>query len=68
MELRYWTFIATGHGLNFVAMQQRIHPADSRVRMLAKKPSASYAAFDLSPWTPTAWLMAATRASGVVGR
>lgn len=30
--------IATNHGLDFEALQQRIHPADSRVRMLAKKP------------------------------
>ena len=28
--------IATDHGLDFEALQQRIHPADSRVRMLAE--------------------------------
>lgn len=39
--------IATNHGLDFEALQQRIHPADSRVRMLAKKTPASYVAFDL---------------------
>ena len=39
--------IATSHGLDFEALQQRIHPADSRVRMLAKKTPASYVAFDL---------------------
>ena len=39
--------IATSHGLDFEALQQRIHPADSRVRMLAEKTPASFIAFDL---------------------
>ena len=39
--------IATGHGLDFEALQQRIHPADSRVRMLAENTPASFIAFDL---------------------
>jgi ATP-dependent DNA ligase len=39
--------IATDHGLDFDALQQRIHPADSRVRMLAEKTPASFIAFDL---------------------
>ncbi|WP_319429387.1 ATP-dependent DNA ligase [Mycobacterium sp. RTGN5] len=39
--------IATGTGLDFDALQQRIHPADSRVRMLAEKTPASFVAFDL---------------------
>jgi ATP-dependent DNA ligase len=39
--------IATAHGLDFEALQQRIHPADSRVRMLAEKTPASFIAFDL---------------------
>ena len=39
--------IATDHGLDFEALQQRIHPADSRVRMLAEKTPASFVAFDL---------------------
>jgi ATP-dependent DNA ligase len=39
--------IATDHGLDFDALQQRIHPADSRVRMLADKTPASFIAFDL---------------------
>ena len=39
--------IATDHGLNFDALQQRIHPADSRVRMLAESTPASFVAFDL---------------------
>src|ERR1700741_969176 len=39
--------VATDHGLDFEALQQRIHPADSRVRMLAEKTPASFIAFDL---------------------
>jgi ATP-dependent DNA ligase len=39
--------IATDHGLDFEALQQRIHPADSRVRMLADQTPASFIAFDL---------------------
>jgi ATP-dependent DNA ligase len=39
--------VATDHGLDFEALQQRIHPADSRVRMLAGKTPASFIAFDL---------------------
>ncbi|MEM6106225.1 ATP-dependent DNA ligase [Mycobacterium sp. 050272] len=39
--------IATDHGLDFEALQQRIHPADSRVRMLAGQTPAAFIAFDL---------------------
>jgi len=39
--------LATPSGLDFEALQQRIHPADSRVRMLAEKTPASFVAFDL---------------------
>lgn len=39
--------VAAGHGLDFEALQQRIHPADSRVRMLAEKTPAAFIAFDL---------------------
>lgn len=39
--------IASPDGLDFDALQQRIHPADSRVRMLAAKTPASFVAFDL---------------------
>ncbi|MGH3596005.1 MAG: ATP-dependent DNA ligase, partial [Mycobacterium sp.] len=39
--------IATDHGLDFEALQQRIHPADSRVRMLAEQTPACFIAFDL---------------------
>src|SRR3546814_2097297 len=39
--------IATERGLDFEALQQRIHPADSRVRMLAEHTPASFIAFDL---------------------
>jgi ATP-dependent DNA ligase len=36
-----------GDGLDFWSLQQRIHPADSRVRMLAAKTPARFIAFDL---------------------
>src|SRR3954454_10392844 len=39
--------IAAGEGLDFEALLQRIHPADSRVRMLAEATPASFVAFDL---------------------
>ncbi len=39
--------IATDAGLDFEALQQRIHPAVSRVTMLAVKTPASFIAFDL---------------------
>src|ERR1700759_4517479 len=39
--------VAIGNELDFEALQQRIHPADSRVRMLAEKTPASFIAFDL---------------------
>ena len=37
--------IAADTGLDFEALQQRIHPADSRVRMLAEQTPASFIAF-----------------------
>ncbi len=39
--------IATGDGLDFEALQQRIHPAASRVKLLAAQTPASFIAFDL---------------------
>ncbi|GLW07696.1 ATP-dependent DNA ligase [Microtetraspora sp. NBRC 13810] len=36
-----------GQGLDFDALQQRIHPAASRVRLLAEQTPASFIAFDL---------------------
>lgn len=39
--------LPTAHGLDFEGLQQRIHPADSRVRMLAEKTPAAFIAFDL---------------------
>ena len=36
-----------GNRLEFEVLQQRIHPADSRVRMLAEKTPASLVAFDI---------------------
>ena len=38
---------ADGRGLDFDALLQRIHPAESRVRRLAAETPASYVAFDL---------------------
>jgi ATP-dependent DNA ligase len=39
--------IAAGHGLDFEALQLRLHPAASRVAMLAEKTPAAFIAFDL---------------------
>jgi ATP-dependent DNA ligase len=39
--------IATGSTLDFDALQNRLHPADSRVRMLAATTPAGFIAFDL---------------------
>jgi ATP-dependent DNA ligase len=39
--------IATPGGLDFDGLQQRIHPAASRVNMLAERTPASFVAFDL---------------------
>ena len=39
--------IATGERLDFEALLNRIHPADSRVRLLAEQIPASFIAFDL---------------------
>jgi ATP-dependent DNA ligase len=39
--------IATAHGLDFDALQLRLHPAASRVTKLAKETPSSFVAFDL---------------------
>src|SRR3954469_11172301 len=39
--------VATPHGLDFDALQLRVHPAASRVAMLAASTPASFVAFDL---------------------
>ncbi|MEO6363429.1 MAG: ATP-dependent DNA ligase [Caldimonas sp.] len=39
--------VATPRGLDFDALQQRLHPADSRVRKLSSATPASFVAFDL---------------------
>ncbi len=39
--------VATGDKLDFDGLQQRIHPAESRVNMLAEKTPAAFIAFDL---------------------
>jgi ATP-dependent DNA ligase len=40
-------FVAIGERLEFETLQERIHPAESRIRMLAEKTPASYVGFDL---------------------
>jgi ATP-dependent DNA ligase len=40
-------FVAIGDRLEFERLQDRLHPADSRVRMLAEKTPAGFVAFDL---------------------
>ncbi|GAA5153726.1 ATP-dependent DNA ligase [Nocardioides marinquilinus] len=40
-------FVAIGRRLEFEVLQERIHPAASRVTMLAEKTPASFVAFDL---------------------
>ncbi len=40
-------FVAIGDRLDFERLQERLHPADSRVRMLAERTPASFVAFDL---------------------
>jgi ATP-dependent DNA ligase len=39
--------VVTGDGLDFDALQLRLHPAESRVNMLAARSPASFVAFDL---------------------
>ncbi len=39
--------VATGDGLDFDALQQRVHPAESRVTLLSQTTPASFVAFDL---------------------
>src|SRR5262245_35260060 len=36
-----------GHGLSFDALQQRLHPAESRIRKLAREIPALFVTFDL---------------------
>ncbi len=40
-------FVSVGSRLEFEVLQERIHPADSRVRKLAEETPAGYVAFDL---------------------
>ena len=42
--------IAGPHGLDFDALQLRLHPAESRVAKLAKETPSSFVAFDLLFW------------------
>ena len=40
-------FVAVGERLEFEVLQERIHPASSRVDLLAEKTPAGFVAFDL---------------------
>ena len=55
--------IATGKGLDFDALQLRLHPAESRVAKLAKETPSSFVAFDLLA-SGKRDLMARRKASG----
>jgi ATP-dependent DNA ligase len=48
--------VAGPGGLDFDALSQRIHPAESRVRMLAEATPASFVAFDLLAHDDTAYM------------
>ncbi len=49
-------FVAVGPRLEFETLQERIHPAASRVTMLSEKTPASYVAFDLLALGDTSYL------------
>lgn len=48
--------VRIGDRLDFERLQERIHPADSRVRMLAERTPASYVAFDLLALADSSYL------------
>ncbi len=49
-------FVAVGERLEFEVLQERIHPAKSRVDMLAEKTPAGFVAFDLLALGDTSYL------------
>ena len=49
-------FVAIGQRLQFEVLQERIHPAKSRIDMLAEKTPASFVAFDLLALDDTSYL------------
>jgi len=49
-------FVAVGDRLEFEVLQERIHPAASRIAMLAEKTPASYVAFDLLALDDTSYV------------
>ena len=49
-------FVAIGEKLEFEILQERIHPAKSRIDMLAEKTPASFVAFDLLALGDTAYV------------
>ena len=48
--------VVTGERVDFDALQERIHPAQSRIRLLAERTPASFVAFDLLALGDTALL------------
>ena len=48
--------VARGSALDFGALQERIHPADSRVKRLARETPASFMAFDLLASGDESWV------------
>jgi len=48
-------FVAVGPRLEFEVLQERIHPAASRIKLLAEQTPASYVAFDLLAIGDTDW-------------
>lgn len=49
-------FVALGDRLEFEVLQERIHPAASRIEMLSQKTPAEYVAFDLLALDDTSYL------------
>ena len=49
-------FVALGDRLEFETLQERIHPAKSRIEMLAEKTPAAFVAFDLLALGDTAYV------------
>ncbi|GAA4895690.1 hypothetical protein GCM10025789_11520 [Tessaracoccus lubricantis] len=54
----------SGDRLNFDALQQRIHPAESRIKKLSAAMPASFVAFDLLALGQTNYVNAAKTSSG----
>ena len=60
--------VAGPTGLDFDALQQRVHPAESRVRLLAERTPASFVAFDLLAVGPETCATNPSRSAGTCWR